>query len=233
MTERRGWWRRPGPARPAPVTRWPVELPGSTPRGEPVRLRPLALGDETAFSHLRRINRAWLQRWEATAPQGSPTVASFAELVAHYDREARDGRALPFVIEVGGQLAGQLNLSNIVLGSFRSCTAGYWVARTFAGRLVTPTALALAGDFAMGTLGLHRLEVNIRPENAASLAVVRKLGFRDEGMRLRLLHIDGAWRDHRSFAVTTEDLAGGTLMDRVRTSHNSHFGDTPEEVPGG
>ena len=61
-----------------------------------------------------------------------------------------------------------------------------------AGRGIAPTALACAGDYALGELGLHRIEVNIRPENIASLAVVRKLGFRDEGLRERYLHINGA-----------------------------------------
>ena len=66
-----------------------------------------------------------------------------------------------------------------------------------------------------GNVRLHRVEVNIRPENAASLAVVRKLGLRDEGVRERMLHIDGAWRDHRSFAITVEELHGGRLVDRL------------------
>jgi [ribosomal protein S5]-alanine N-acetyltransferase len=81
--------------------------------------------------------------------------------------------------------------------------------------MVIPTALALAGDHALGVLGLHRLEVNIRPENTASLAVVRKLGFRREGLRPHYLHIAGAWRDHVSFALTIEDLAGETLTERL------------------
>lgn len=64
-------------------------------------------------------------------------------------------------------------------------------------------------------LGLHRVEVNIEPENVASLRVVAKLGLRDEGLRLHL-HIDGDWRDHRSFAVTAEDLDGTSMVKRWR-----------------
>ena len=127
----------------------------------------------------------------------------------------RAGRALPFAVEVEGRFVGQLSVGSIVLGSFRSCYIGYWVSRSVAGQMVIPTALAVAGDHVLGTLGLHRIEVNIRPENTASLAVVRKLGFRREGLRPHYLHIAGAWRDHLSFALTTEDLAGETLLDRL------------------
>ena len=63
--------------------------------------------------------------------------------------------------------------------------------------------------------GLHRVEVNIRPDNPRSLRVVQKLGLRDEGLRERYLHIDGKWRDHRTFALTTEDLGGESVVDRL------------------
>ena len=106
-------------------------------------------------------------------------------------------------------------MSTIVLGSFRSCAAGYWVARAHAGLGITPTALAVAADHCFDVIGLHRIEVNIRPENAASLAVVRKLRFREEGLRRRMLHIDGDWRDHLSFALTVEDLNGESVRSRL------------------
>ncbi|MCL2464192.1 MAG: GNAT family N-acetyltransferase, partial [Micrococcales bacterium] len=61
------------------------------------------------------------------------------------------------------------------------------------------------------TLGLHRIEVNIRPENAASLRVAAKLALRDEGVRERYLHIAGQWADHRTFAVTAEEVPDGLL----------------------
>ena len=198
-----------------PSWRWPLRLEGVTPTGTPVILRPLGLGDGPVFQAVRRANLAWLEPWDATSPDPDAPTRSFADLVTQYDHDARAGRALPFAIEVEGRLVGQMTIGSIVLGSFRSCFAGYWVSRAVAGRMVAPTALALAADHAVGTLGLHRVEVNIRPENTASLAVVRKLGFRAEGVRPHYLHIAGAWRDHLSFALTTEDLGGETFMDRL------------------
>jgi ribosomal-protein-alanine N-acetyltransferase len=77
--------------------------------------------------------------------------------------------------------------------------------------------VALASDHALFTVGLHRVEINIRPENVASLRVVEKLGFRDEGVRRAYLHIDGAWRDHRTFALTAEELPEGLVARWRRT----------------
>ena len=75
-----------------------------------------------------------------------------------------------------------------------------------AGRGITPTALALVIDHCFAAVGLHRVEVDIRPENAASLRVVEKLGLRREGYYERFLDIDGGWRDHVAFAITVEEL---------------------------
>ncbi|MGL5929623.1 MAG: GNAT family N-acetyltransferase [Dermatophilaceae bacterium] len=225
--------RRLGAPRPAdalPGWRWPLRLTGRTPTGIDLVLRPLVVADARAFHDVRRRNAAWLAPWDATSPDPSSPARGFGDLVGHYDADARAGRSLPLVVEVDGALVGQLSASGVSLGSFRSCSMGYWVSRAVAGRMVMPTALAVLGDHLLGPVGLHRIEVNIRPENTASLAVVRKLGFRDEGLRRRMLHIDGDWRDHRSFALTTEDLAGETFVDRLHriagvgaiSTHSSH-----------
>lgn len=195
--------------------RWPVELSGRTVGGESVRLRPLRRSDEEEFLRARADNAAWLRPWDATSPLARPVALDFRQYRSRLEAEATAGSALPFVIEHEDRIVGQLNVSSIIRGSFRSCTMGYWVIEEVAGRGFTPTAVALAGDHVLGELGLHRIEINVRPENHASLAVVRKLGLRDEGMRSRYLHIDGDWRDHRSFAVLAEEVGEGGLMGRL------------------
>ena len=211
---------------------WPVELRGENPGGEQLLLDPLLRRDRTERTAVRSRNRNWLGPWDATSPDKEPTYVSFPGLVRHYRTEARAGRMLPLTIRVEDRIVGQMVLFGISYGSLLSLSAGYWVDESVAGRGIAPTALAMAGDHALGTMGLHRIEVNIRPENTNSLAVVRKLGFRDEGMRAAYLHIDGAWRDHRTFALTTEDLGGHALLERLHTNHTSHIGDTPPHVPG-
>jgi ribosomal-protein-alanine N-acetyltransferase len=121
------------------------------------------------------------------------------------------------VVTYDGHFAGQLTIGSIVWGSARSAQVGYWIDEAFAGRGVIPTALALALDQCFFTVGLHRVEATIRPENAASRRVVEKLGFREEGLRRRCLHIDGAWHDHICYALTVEDVPNG-LMPRWRST---------------
>lgn len=174
-------------------------------------LRPIRVRDARALEREMLANRAWLRPWEATspvAPVSWDTRGSIRGLLA----AARTGSGLPFVIESDGEFAGQLNVSGMTYGSLASATIGYWVGERFAGRGLTPTAVALATDHVFFGLGLHRMEICIRPENAPSLRVVEKLGFRYEGLRRRYIHINGDWRDHFCFALTVEEVPQGVLQ---------------------
>lgn len=192
---------------------WPATLTARRVGGAPVILRPLHVKERRQWEALRAENIEWLRPWEATSPEPTAAGLSFRQLLRQFDREAGEGRLQPFVIETEGRLVGQMHLFGIAWGSLRSASAGYWVAQSVAGQGIVPFALAAACDHAFLVLGLHRVEVNIRPENTASLRVVEKLGFREEGLRRLYLHIDGQWRDHRSFALTTEDLGPRSMVE--------------------
>lgn len=197
--------------------RWPVTL-----RHEAVTLRPLKRSDERAWSEVRRRNLRWTGPWDSTCPpEGEPNTRTFRQMVAHFDRQAQAGLMLPWVIayrpapDQAPLFAGQLSVSGITYGSARWAEAGYWVDQRWAGRGIAPTALAMAGDYLFGVLRLHRLEIAIRPENAKSLRVAEKLGFRYEGERPRYLHVDGDWRDHAIFAITAEEVGPSGLLGRL------------------
>lgn len=200
--------------RPRP---WPVELEHG-----PVGLRPLERSDEWVWNEVRRRNDRWTGPWDSTRPpEADGPGMSFAEMVADFTRQARQGRMLPWFItytEPGAKpaLAGQMTISGITYGSARWAQAGYWVDELWAGRGIVPTALAMAGDYCFRDLRLHRLEVAIRPENVKSLRVVEKLGFRREGVVPRYLHVDGDWRDHVMFALHAEEIEPGGLLGRLR-----------------
>lgn len=174
-------------------------------------LRPIRVRDAAAWQACRDRNREWLAPWDATPPPGAETEQpmtlkrSLRQLV----RLAAVGHALPFVVEVHGQFGGQITVNTVVRGSAQSAAVGYWIDQRFAGRGLMPRAVALAIDHCFGPVGLHRIEIAIRPENSSSLRVVEKLGLVEQGYAPRYLHIDGDWRDHRIFAITAEEAFAG------------------------
>jgi ribosomal-protein-alanine N-acetyltransferase len=121
------------------------------------------------------------------------------------------GGAIIWVVCYDRQVAGQIRLFSVEWGSNRSAKVGYWIDEKFAGLGIMPTALAMAVDHSFGVMGLHRIEASIRPGNEASRRVVEKLRFREEGLRPREVHVNGAWRDHICYAITVEDVPGGML----------------------
>lgn len=184
-------------------------------------LRPIRRRDLVQWREVRTRNAAWLQHWEATSPEPAlEAPPTFAAMVRRLRAEARAHQTLPFVVTYDQRLVGQLTVGGIGYGSLRSAHVGYWVDEAVAGRGIIPTAVALATDHCFGALRLHRIEINVRPENMASRRVAEKLGFRYEGLRLRYLHIDGDWRDHLGFALAVDEVPGG-LLARWR-AHRPH-----------
>ena len=139
-------------------------------------------------------------------------------MVSAQNRAARLGQMLPWAITLPSlqarhaPIVGQLTVSSITWGAARTGSIGYWVDMHHAGSGIAPEAVAMAVDHCFTAMGLHRIEINIRPENGPSLRVVQKLGFRDEGVRKDFLHINGAWADHRSFALTHDEVPGGNAQ---------------------
>lgn len=195
---------------------WPVTL-----RHQDLVLRPLLRGDRDQWDAVRRENRDWLRPWDATMPPGATAgPTSFAAMRRELDAQARAGLALPFVLALDSDpafrtpparcpLVGQVTVGGIVYGAARWAHIGYWIDHRCGGRSFVPRGVALAIDYCFQVLGLHRIEVNIRPENANSLRVAAKLGLRHEGRRPAYLHIDGDWRDHECFAIHADEVPCG------------------------
>jgi len=180
-----------------------------------VKLRIAKMRDSKPLEKLILGNRSWLRPWEATNP-GAPNSFDVRSQLRGLIRQLDDESGMPFVIEVQGVVQGQLNVANIMYGSVSSAVIGYWVSPEVAGRGVAPTSVALVTDYLMNQVGLHRVEIDVRPENTASLRVIEKLGFRYEGIKQRYIHINGDWRDHYIFALTGEEVPDGILNRYLR-----------------
>jgi [ribosomal protein S5]-alanine N-acetyltransferase len=184
---------------PAPIV---LRLPGSR-----VYLRPPRKGDGAAFlaasQASRRLHGAWV-RPPMTAARFVAYVERYGEASIRNPTTATNAGLLVFRIE-DDALAGVFNFSEIVRGAFHSAYLGYYAFAPHAGNGCMSDGLAVALAFAFRTLKLHRVEVNARPENARSLALVRRAGFVREGYSRRYLKIAGRWRDHIRLALLVED----------------------------
>jgi ribosomal-protein-alanine N-acetyltransferase len=134
------------------------------------------------------------------APPNDPDT--FREFV-----EKRDGdRHVSYVaVNDDADLVGCINLSEIVRGSFQSAYLGFYAFEPSAGRGLMRKAMQLVLTQVFTTLGLHRLEANIQPNNQRSKRLVESLGFRREGFSPRYLQIADEWRDHERYAITAEE----------------------------
>lgn len=177
---------------------------------EAVSVRIARIKDSKRLEQLILGNREWLRPWEATNPEG-PNSFDVKRQIRSLLRQMDEQISMPFVVEFEGEVVGQLNVANMLYGSVSSAVIGYWIAPEVAGRGVMTTAVGLVSDYLFNVVGLHRVEIAIRPENSASLRIVEKLGFRFEGLRERFIHINGAWRDHYVFALTHEEVVSGVL----------------------
>ncbi len=121
-----------------------------------------------------------------------------------------------------GRLIGVVNLQNIVYGQGQFATLGYLSFSDVEGRGLMRRAVALAVDIAFEELGLHRVEAGIQPANTRSIALVRALGFRYEGLLRRLVKVDGAWRDHELWATDTEDWPGARTLFPIGPDGEAH-----------
>ncbi len=179
-----------------------------TATGDAVEVRPPTEGDSTAYREAVTRSSQRLSRFAVPNPENLPAVvAAQSPTYRTFMMWARDPDG-----EHG--LVGRVNVSNVVLGAFRSATIGYDAYDPYAGRGLFAEGLALVLELAFADaplgMGLHRVEANIQPTNTRSAGLVRSLGFMHEGFSREFLNLPGVdgrrdWRDHDRYAMLATD----------------------------
>lgn len=193
---------------------WPAQLGSLRVPAGVVAMRPGRLRDGRRWSRLRVRDRDYLEIWEPTGTGPWAQRNSARAWISQYwavRALANRGQCLPFAITVDGEFAGQLTVGNVIRGSLRSAWLGYWVDSSLTGGGVATAAVALVADHLFTAARIHRIEATVHPENAASLRVLAKADFRQEGLFKRYLHVNGAWQDHLYFALTAEEIGDGVV----------------------
>ncbi|GJF24432.1 MULTISPECIES: GNAT family protein [Streptomyces] len=183
-------------------------MPHTAPRhlaeGPRVGIRHFTYEDGAEFTARVRESKDLHHPW-LFPPDSAQAYAAYAS------RLIEDPTKAGFLVceRDGGGIAGFVNINNIVGGGFLSGALGYGAFAHAAGRGLMREGLGLVVRYAFGPLRLHRLEINVQPGNAASIALARACGFHLEGFSPKMLYIDGAWRDHQRWAITVETATSG------------------------
>lgn len=190
---------------------WTDQTPMIEGRG--ISLRYPQVADYQAWSELRTQSRSFLTPWEPIWPADDLTRAAFKRRIKRYERDIREDLAYPFLVfrSEDNALVGGITLSNIRRGVAQACSVGYWAGEPFARQGYTSEAVRAVMPFVFKTLKLHRVEAACLPHNEASKALLKRVGFIEEGLARKYLRINGQWQDHVLFAALAEDIKTGNI----------------------
>jgi [ribosomal protein S5]-alanine N-acetyltransferase len=164
--------------------------------------RLVTLDDVPVVAALYRANRDFLAPWEPVRDDEFYTETGQQVVIEQTLERYAAGTCVPHVIlDHSGQVAGRINLNDIVRGAFHSCNLGYWVSAAANGRGLATAAVGEMARLAFGSFGLHRVQAATLLHNAASQRVLERNGFVRIGMAPAYLNIAGRWQDHLLFQL--------------------------------
>ena len=172
----------------------------------PVVLRPPLLSDFENWVRLRQESKNFLAPWEPLSPTYEFSKFSFRSRIKHYQMQAKTDAAYAFFIfhREEDHLLGAITASNVRRGAAQTCSVGYWIGKPHARQGYMGHALNALVGHAFNGLSLHRVEAACLPSNQASIALLRRCGFSEEGIARKYLNIAGKWQDHLLFARLSE-----------------------------
>ncbi len=158
---------------------------------------------EQFFDFLVR-NKDYFRKWSAEYEDNYFSIWYHRAWLENIEQETLSGREIKFGVYYKtnpNRIIGSVSFSNIIKGIFLSCFLGYRIDENETRKGVATESLKGAIDYAFGVLNLHRVEANVMPSNAASIRVVEKLGFVNEGLARDYLKVNGKWEDHYHYVI--------------------------------
>jgi ribosomal-protein-alanine N-acetyltransferase len=176
-------------------------------RSARLRIRLMGRDDAPLLLQYKVAHHAFFKPWWPRQDLSQYTLGGQARHVQDLLRDIREDRRYPFLVFVEGapDLAGRINLNNVVRGAFESADLGYDLAPQWHGQGFMTEAVGLLIPLAFGPLGLHRVQAAVMPSNLASRRVLEKNRFQTIGLAPRYLAIDGVYRDHLLYQRLLDD----------------------------
>jgi RimJ/RimL family protein N-acetyltransferase len=161
-----------------------------------LRLRPFTLDDVAAVHAFQ--SRADVTRWVYWEPRDEDEVRAVLE--SHLAMPPESGVVL--AIEAGGELVGHANL---VVGDHRQGEIGFVLHPDHQGHGYATAAAEAMLELGFETYDLHRIYGRIEPRNAASAAVLERLGMRKEAHLIENEWVKGEWQSEAVYAILARE----------------------------
>ena len=176
--------------------------------GQRVFLRPPKRRDALKWQKLRMSSKSFLVPWEPSWDASSCSRRAYLRYFKNSNYLANMDRAYSFLIFKSDDrsLLGGINVGNVRRGVAQSASLGYWIGVNYAGNGYMKEALKLLIPSLFVDLRLNRIEAATLEENIASRNLLKKIGFKKEGILRKYLKINGAWRDHILYGLLENDL---------------------------
>ena len=176
--------------------------------GERVFLRPPKRRDALKWQKLRMSSKSFLVPWEPSWDASSCTRRAYLRYFKNSNYLANMDRAYSFLIFKTEDkiLLGGINVGNVRRGVSQSASLGYWIGEKYSRNGYMKEALKLLIPSLFVDLRLNRIEAATLEENIASKNLLKKIGFKKEGVLRKYLKINGTWRDHILYGLLENDF---------------------------
>lgn len=180
--------------------------------GDRIYVRPPRKEDWEIWYYVRQRSRNHLEPWEATWLDSHMTEEYFHKWIRQQKKKrSHDQSYFHFIfLKETNELMGAINIIHVLRGIAQTASLGYWIGKEFSGNGFMSEAMSLILPYGYDTLRLHRYQAAVLKQNHASIALLKKYGFRQEGVAEKFLHVNGKWRDHLIFALTKEEWEKGS-----------------------
>ncbi|MGZ8993512.1 MAG: GNAT family N-acetyltransferase [Burkholderiaceae bacterium] len=177
-----------------------------TPR---LTIEPIDVSHASLLAEFFQRNDAHLAPWDPPRPAGVCSASFWEAECERAVDDSTEGLVARWAFLLRGdasQVIGRINYTQIARGPFHSCILGYAIDQAFEGRGLMREALSATISHMFDVLRLHRIQASYIPTNIRSGRLLERLGFRREGVALKYLFIDGAWRDHVVTAMLNQNF---------------------------
>ncbi|MBA2874706.1 GNAT family N-acetyltransferase [Thermaerobacillus caldiproteolyticus] len=164
----------------------------------------------TVLNYYQR-NKDFLKEWEAEKPEDFFTLEYQSERLKKDIELTKSGHILKLWLfhkddKDFARTIGCISFSNIVRSILQSCILGYKLDKDELNKGYITEALRKGIKIIFNEYQLHRIEAPIMLRNEASIRVVKKLGFENEGIAKKLLKVNGKWEDHMRWVLLNDEM---------------------------